>query len=157
MEHRIAVLWQLHDLTRRVADALLEGLKKPPKADPNKFSLEAIGWMRELYTLIHHTFDLSPPGLNPAEYQQVIEGLGQAVGLRDRVIGYMSRDALSHMDQFSEDLLALAESKRNHHDGIRRIFRICQALKGECRMVCVVPDEEIVLNEVDIGAEIHVG
>lgn len=161
MEHRIAVLWQLHDLTRRVADALLEGLKKPTRGDPNKFSLEAKKEMRGLAVLIHGTFNVELPENYqrlPTVYQQVATGLARAVGLPDGVIRFREDDALTFLKKLCMDLQALSDGKQNHRDDIKRIFRICQALIGECRMACVVPEtEEIVMDEVDIGAVIRVG
>ena len=91
----------------------------------------------------------------PSEYQQVAEGLAQAIGLQDRIFRFREDDALGYLGSLRRDMQALAEGKQNHRDGITRILRICGALALECRMACVVP-EEIVMNEVDVGAVIHV-
>ena len=158
MKHELVVLWQIHDKARSVVDALLEGLKKPAAAHPNKFSLEAKKLMDELAALVNATFNPSFPEKIqelPPEYQQVIFGLAQAAGLQDRIIRFREDDAFKYMGRLRTDLRTLAEGKQNHRDGITRVLRICGALALECRMACVVP-EEVVLNEVDIGAVIHV-
>ena len=161
MRHEIAVLYNLYDKTRSVVDALLEGLKKPPQADPKKFSLEARKLMFELSALIHGNFVLKllEGSQLPSEYRQVALGLAQAVGLPDRrIVGFREpreNEVLRYMEVPCMDLQALVEGKQNHSDDIRRIARICGALALECRIACVVP-EEVVLNEVDIGAVIHV-
>ncbi len=156
MRHEIVVLWQIHDLTRSVVDALLEGLKKPAKAHPNKFSLEAKALVEELCRLINERFNLDPPWRFedlPPEYWQVIDGVADVFGLENQIIRYRQDDAVLFLKNGLEALKDVVGGE-NYREQINIVFRFCHTLIGECRMACVVP-EEVVLNEVDIGADIH--
>src|SRR3989344_4918743 len=111
MKHEIAVLWQLHDMTRHVVDALLEGLKKTAEAHPNKFSLEAKRSIADMATQLHKNFNLLHLvgiGLLPLEYQKVAHGLTEAAGLKDRIVRYRPDDALRWLLHFYTDLQALS-------------------------------------------------
>jgi hypothetical protein len=143
MRSEVSVLWDIHDKARRVKAELRNGLRKASADHPNKFSLEAKRSMAELAGLIHESFNLKNlvgMELLPTKYQQVANGLTEATGLKDRIVRYRPDDSLRWLLHFCTDLQCLASCTNNHRDNIRRAYRICCALEGECDMACVVSE-----------------